>query len=134
MAAPFLPQDALKKLRTVARAKGLHVWVDHQARITGKPFVLLQRMGTPWPNSTTTNPRCSGWGASMTAAINRALLALWCAAPSRWFRKGAAHDDTKGKAPHRPRRKGLTVNNFRFCRPRHFAPHGQSVEPWQTVR
>ena len=36
MAAPFVPQDALKKLRTVARAKGLHVWVDHQARITGK--------------------------------------------------------------------------------------------------
>ena len=43
MAAPFVPQDALKKLRTVARAKGLHVWVDHQARITGKPFVLLQK-------------------------------------------------------------------------------------------
>ena len=25
---------------------------------------------------------------SMTAAVNRLLLALWCAAPSRWFRKG----------------------------------------------
>jgi len=24
----------------------------------------------------------------MSAAINRLLLALWCAAPSRWFRKG----------------------------------------------
>ena len=45
MAAPFVPQDALKKLRTVARAKGLRVWVDHQARITGKPFVMLQKDG-----------------------------------------------------------------------------------------
>ena len=45
MAAPFVPQGALQKLRTVARAKGLHVWVDHQARITGKPFVLLQKDG-----------------------------------------------------------------------------------------
>ena len=45
MAAPFVPKDALEKLRTVARAKGLHVWVDHQARITGKPFVLLQKDG-----------------------------------------------------------------------------------------
>ena len=35
----------------------------------------------------------------MSAAINRLLLALWCAAPSRWFRKGAAHDDTKRKSP-----------------------------------
>jgi len=24
----------------------------------------------------------------MAAAINRLLLVLWCAAPSRWFRKG----------------------------------------------
>lgn len=31
--------------------------------------------------------RCFG-GVSITAAINRLLLALWCAAPSRWFRKG----------------------------------------------
>ena len=45
MAAPFVPQDALQKLRTAARAKGLRVWVDHQARITSKPFVLLQKDG-----------------------------------------------------------------------------------------
>ena len=30
---------------------------------------------------------CAGGGV-MTAAINRLLLVLWCAAPSRWFRKG----------------------------------------------
>jgi hypothetical protein len=27
-----------------------------------------------------------------------------------------------------------SVNNFRFCRPRHFARHGPSVEPWQIRR
>ena len=45
MAAPFVPQDALQKLRTVARAKGLRVWVDHEARISGKAFLLLQKEG-----------------------------------------------------------------------------------------
>ena len=71
----------------------------------------------------------------MSAAINRLMLALWCAAPSRWFRKGGGPwRHQKEKPQHRPRRKGLTVNNFRFCRPRHFAPHGPSAEPWQTVR
>ena len=45
MAAPFVPQDALQKLRTVARAKGLRVWVDHEARITGKAILLLQKEG-----------------------------------------------------------------------------------------
>ena len=28
------------------------------------------------------------YGGSMNAAINRLLLALWCAMPSRWFRRG----------------------------------------------
>ena len=45
MAAPFAPKDALEKVRNVARAKGLRVWVDHEARISGKPFVLLQKDG-----------------------------------------------------------------------------------------
>ena len=45
MAAPFVPKDALQKLRTVARAKGLRVWVDHEARITGKAFLLLKMDG-----------------------------------------------------------------------------------------
>ena len=45
MAAPFVPKDALEKVRNVARAKGLRVWVDHEARISGKPFVLLQKDG-----------------------------------------------------------------------------------------
>ena len=29
-------------------------------------------------------------GGVMTAAINRLLLVLWCAAPSRWFQRGRA--------------------------------------------
>ncbi|MDU7587283.1 MAG: hypothetical protein E7K47_07760 [Acidovorax sp.] len=45
MAAPFVPQNALQKLRDAARAKGLRVWVDHPARITNKPFLLLQKHG-----------------------------------------------------------------------------------------
>ena len=34
----------------------------------------------------------------MTAAVNRLLLALWCAAPSRWFRKGGAQMKTPDTA------------------------------------
>jgi hypothetical protein len=45
MAAPFMPKNALDKVRTAAHAKGLRVWLDHEARIAGKPFVLLQKHG-----------------------------------------------------------------------------------------
>ena len=46
MSAPFVPKDALEKVRNIARAKGLRVWVDHEARLAGKPFVLLQKDGS----------------------------------------------------------------------------------------
>ena len=40
----------------------------------------------------------------MNAAINRFLLALWCAAPSRWFRKGGANENARAfqRKPERP--------------------------------
>ena len=38
----------------------------------------------------------------MTAAINRLLLVLWCAAPSRWFRKGGAQMKTPEPSKENP--------------------------------
>lgn len=38
----------------------------------------------------------------MTAAINRLLLALWCAAPSRWLRKGGLQMKTPEPSKENP--------------------------------
>ena len=54
----------------------------------------------------------------MTAAINRLLLVLWCAAPSRWFRKGGA----QMKTPEPSKENPSTPNKREFTgtdNPRH---------------
>ena len=38
----------------------------------------------------------------MTAAINRLLLVLWCAAPSRWFRKGGGANENARAFQRKP--------------------------------
>lgn len=45
MTAPFIPPAAIERLRTVARQKGLLVWIDRDARLAGKAFIWLQRSG-----------------------------------------------------------------------------------------
>ena len=45
MSAPFIPPAAIERLRTVARQKGLLVWIDRDARLAGKAFIWLQRNG-----------------------------------------------------------------------------------------
>ena len=52
--------------------------------------LLQQLMGMELPHTANWTVQRVDWAESfqLTAAINRVLLALWCAAPSRWFRKG----------------------------------------------
>lgn len=45
MTAPFIPPAAIERLRTVARQKGLLVWIDRDARHAGKAFIWLQKRG-----------------------------------------------------------------------------------------
>ena len=45
MSTPFIPPAAIERLRTVARQKGLLVWIDREARHAGKPFIWLQKRG-----------------------------------------------------------------------------------------
>jgi hypothetical protein len=45
MSAALISPAAIERLRTVARQKGVLVWVDHPARNAGKPFIWLQRKG-----------------------------------------------------------------------------------------
>lgn len=45
MTTPFISPAAIEKLRAVARQKGLLVWISHEARHAGKPFIWIQRRG-----------------------------------------------------------------------------------------
>jgi len=123
MAAPFVPQDALQKLRTVARAKGLRVWVDHEARITGKAFLLLQKEGRTLAEFDSHKPALQWLGVQ--ARPPPSIAHCWrCGAPPlpAGFARGPPMTTPKGKAPAPTKTQGAHGEQLSFLPPPPFCP------------